>query len=132
MWIFSCREFCMWTALKCWKLYFSLSMSWFVFLYIFYLYRRSVLLSNLSSVDTLFSAGRKECKRIEERLKELRTAIQKARHVVQVPSLGTYCNLDEVMLYWTSCMPQCESQWRELFFFFTEDLYIVGCVCTKF
>lgn len=59
--------------------------------------RRSVLLSKLSAVDLLFSAGRKECKRIEERVKELRTAIQKARHVRQVPSLGTYCNLDEIL-----------------------------------
>ncbi|XP_056611045.1 RING finger protein 17 isoform X1 [Triplophysa dalaica] len=59
--------------------------------------RRSVLMSKLSAVDLLFSAGQKECKRIEERVKELRTAIQKARHVRQVPSLGTYCNLDEIL-----------------------------------
>ncbi|XP_055070435.2 RING finger protein 17 isoform X1 [Misgurnus anguillicaudatus] len=59
--------------------------------------RRNALMSKLSAVDLLFSAGRKECKRIEERLKALRTAIQKARHVRQVPSLGTYCNLDEIL-----------------------------------
>lgn len=53
-------------------------------------------MSKLSDVDHLFSDGRKECKKIEERIKELQTAIQKARHVRQVPSLETYCNLDEV------------------------------------
>lgn len=56
-------------------------------------------MSKLSDVDLLFSDGQKECKRIEERIKELQTAIQKARHVRQVPSLETYCNLDKVMLF---------------------------------
>ncbi|ROI57083.1 RING finger protein 17 [Anabarilius grahami] len=59
--------------------------------------RRSMLLSELNAVDLLFSDGRKECKRIEERVKELRTAIQKARHVRQIPSLETYCNLDQIL-----------------------------------
>ncbi|RXN29007.1 RING finger 17 [Labeo rohita] len=59
--------------------------------------RRSMLVSKLSDVDHLFSDGRKECKKIEERIKELQTAIQKARHVRQVPSLETYCNLDETL-----------------------------------
>ncbi|KAI2660677.1 RING finger protein 17 [Labeo rohita] len=59
--------------------------------------RRSMLVSKLSDVDHLFSDGRKECKKIEERIKELQTAIQKARHVRQVPSLETYCNLDEIL-----------------------------------
>ncbi|XP_048049667.1 RING finger protein 17 isoform X3 [Megalobrama amblycephala] len=59
--------------------------------------RRSMLLSELNAVDLLFSDGRKECKRIEKRVKELRTAIQKARHVRQIPSLETYCNLDQIL-----------------------------------
>ncbi|XP_072541367.1 RING finger protein 17 [Salminus brasiliensis] len=59
--------------------------------------RRSVLMSELSSLEHVFSAGREECRRMEERWKELRTAIQKARHVCQVPSLGTYCHLDKVL-----------------------------------
>uniref|UniRef100_A0A8C1DMD7 Ring finger protein 17 n=1 Tax=Cyprinus carpio carpio TaxID=630221 RepID=A0A8C1DMD7_CYPCA len=59
--------------------------------------RRSMLMSKLSDVDLLFSGGQKECKRIEERIKELQTAIQKARHVRQVPSLETYCNLDKIL-----------------------------------
>ncbi|XP_016093416.1 RING finger protein 17 isoform X2 [Sinocyclocheilus grahami] len=59
--------------------------------------RRSTLVSKLSDVDLLFTDGRKECKRIEERIKELQTAIQKARHVRQVPSLETYCNLDKIL-----------------------------------
>ncbi|KTG22027.1 hypothetical protein cypCar_00020057, partial [Cyprinus carpio] len=57
--------------------------------------RRSLLVSKLSDVDLLFTDGRKECKRIEERIKELQTAIQKAWHVRRVPSLETYCNLDK-------------------------------------
>ncbi|XP_052004314.1 RING finger protein 17 [Xyrauchen texanus] len=59
--------------------------------------RRSMLLSKLNAVELLFLDGRKECKRIEERVKALRTAIQKARHVRQVPSLETYCNIDEIL-----------------------------------
>ncbi|XP_021334643.1 RING finger protein 17 isoform X1 [Danio rerio] len=59
--------------------------------------RRSMLVSTLSSVDLLFSGGQMECKRIEERIKELRTAIQKARHVRQVPSLETYCDLEKIL-----------------------------------
>ncbi len=55
-------------------------------------------MSKLSDVDLLFTDGWKECKRIEKRIKELQTAIQKARHVRQVPSLEAYCNLDKVML----------------------------------
>ncbi|XP_077073070.1 RING finger protein 17 isoform X4 [Siphateles boraxobius] len=59
--------------------------------------RRSTLVTKLNAVDHLFSDGWKECKRIEERVKDLRTAIQKARHVRQVPSLETYCNLDKIL-----------------------------------
>ncbi|XP_059355870.1 RING finger protein 17-like isoform X2 [Carassius carassius] len=59
--------------------------------------RRSMLMSKLSDVDLLFTDGQKECKRIEERIKELKTAIQKAWHVRRVPSLETYCNLDQIV-----------------------------------
>ncbi|XP_067300010.1 RING finger protein 17 isoform X2 [Pseudorasbora parva] len=59
--------------------------------------RRSLLMSKLKTVDLLFSDGWKECKKIEERVKELSTAIKKARHVRQFPSLETYCNLDKVL-----------------------------------
>uniref|UniRef100_A0A8B9JI58 RING finger protein 17 n=1 Tax=Astyanax mexicanus TaxID=7994 RepID=A0A8B9JI58_ASTMX len=59
--------------------------------------RRSVLMSELSSLEQLFSDGREECQKLEERRKEMRMAIQKAKHVRQVPSLGTYCHLDKVL-----------------------------------
>ncbi|KAL1267800.1 hypothetical protein QQF64_033163, partial [Cirrhinus molitorella] len=59
--------------------------------------RRSMLVSKLSDVDHLFSDGRKECRKIEERIKELQTATQKARHVRQIPTLETYCNLDKIL-----------------------------------
>ncbi|XP_036430958.1 RING finger protein 17 [Colossoma macropomum] len=59
--------------------------------------RRGMLMSELGSLEQLFSAGWDECQRVEDRRKELHTAIQKARHVRQVPSLGTYCHLDEIL-----------------------------------
>ncbi|KAL7866157.1 hypothetical protein SRHO_G00114040 [Serrasalmus rhombeus] len=59
--------------------------------------RRGVLMSEIGSVEQLFSAGWDECQRVEDRRKELFTAIQKARHVRQVPSLGTYCHLDKIL-----------------------------------
>uniref|UniRef100_A0A3B4DBK2 Ring finger protein 17 n=1 Tax=Pygocentrus nattereri TaxID=42514 RepID=A0A3B4DBK2_PYGNA len=58
---------------------------------------RGVLMSEIGSVEQLFSAGWDECQRVEDRRKELFTAIQKARHVRQVPSLGTYCHLDKIL-----------------------------------
>uniref|UniRef100_W5KUQ3 Ring finger protein 17 n=1 Tax=Astyanax mexicanus TaxID=7994 RepID=W5KUQ3_ASTMX len=61
------------------------------------LHKRSVLMSELSSLEQLFSDGREECQKLEERRKEMRMAIQKAKHVRQVPSLGTYCHLDKVL-----------------------------------
>ncbi|XP_053090427.1 RING finger protein 17 isoform X2 [Pangasianodon hypophthalmus] len=59
--------------------------------------RRSALMSELSCLEKLFSAGREECQKLQVRRRELRTAIQKARHVRQVPLLETYCHLDEIL-----------------------------------
>ncbi|KAI4883302.1 hypothetical protein NFI96_024399 [Prochilodus magdalenae] len=59
--------------------------------------RRGMLMSELSCLEQLFTAGWDECQKVETRQKELRTAIQKARNVRQAPSLGTYCHLDEIL-----------------------------------
>ncbi|TRY97078.1 hypothetical protein DNTS_027273, partial [Danionella cerebrum] len=59
--------------------------------------RQSILMSEMNTLDDLFLEGQKQCKRIEERVKELHTAIQKARHVRQVPSLETYCDLNKIL-----------------------------------
>ncbi|KAF4086779.1 hypothetical protein AMELA_G00088320 [Ameiurus melas] len=59
--------------------------------------RRSALVSELSCLEKLFSAGREECQKMQARRRELCTAIQKARYVCQVPLLETYCHLDEIL-----------------------------------
>ncbi|XP_066515658.1 RING finger protein 17-like isoform X2 [Hoplias malabaricus] len=79
--------------------------------------RKAMLMTELSNLEQLFSTGRDECLKVDERRKELRMAIQKARHVRQVPSLGTYCHLDEILKtlqtpvdaksYDTSCLTLC-------------------------
>ncbi|KAG7331453.1 hypothetical protein KOW79_005422 [Hemibagrus wyckioides] len=59
--------------------------------------RRSALVSELSCLEKLFSAGREECQKLQVRRRELHTAIQKARHIRQVPLLESYCHLDEIL-----------------------------------
>ncbi|KAK3543926.1 hypothetical protein QTP70_031835 [Hemibagrus guttatus] len=59
--------------------------------------RRSALVSELSCLEKLFSAGREECQKLQVRRRELRTAIQKARHIRRVPLLESYCHLDEIL-----------------------------------
>ncbi|KAK2850477.1 hypothetical protein Q7C36_009260 [Tachysurus vachellii] len=59
--------------------------------------RRSSLVSELSCLEKLFSAGRDECQKLQRRRRELHTAIQKAQHVLQVSLLESYCSLDEIL-----------------------------------
>ncbi|TSO88057.1 UDP-glucose:glycoprotein glucosyltransferase 2 [Bagarius yarrelli] len=59
--------------------------------------RRSVLVSQLSCLEELFSEGKKECQKLHTRQTELCTTIQKARHVCRVPLLETYCHLDTIL-----------------------------------
>lgn len=61
-------------------------------------FRRSALVSELGCLEKLFSAGREECQKLQARRRELHTAIQKARHIRQVPLLESYCHLDEVLI----------------------------------
>ncbi|XP_076857432.1 RING finger protein 17 isoform X2 [Brachyhypopomus gauderio] len=59
--------------------------------------RGGVLRSELSQLEQSFSAGQEACQRLEARHTRLSLAVQKARHVRQVPSLETYCHLDQVL-----------------------------------
>ncbi|XP_062861401.1 RING finger protein 17 isoform X2 [Trichomycterus rosablanca] len=59
--------------------------------------RRSELMSELSCLDQLFQVKQEVCQKLVVKRKELCTAIQKARHVRQVPLLETYCHLDEIL-----------------------------------
>ncbi|XP_036401470.1 RING finger protein 17 [Megalops cyprinoides] len=59
--------------------------------------RKGALVAELTHMEQLFPSSRLELNRVEERRKALQTAIQKARQVQHCPSLGEYCNLEELV-----------------------------------
>ncbi|XP_026232525.1 RING finger protein 17 isoform X2 [Anabas testudineus] len=58
---------------------------------------RDVQLSQLTKLESHFSTSKAEVCRVQERLKALDIAMQMAREVRRVPSLGQYCTLDQVL-----------------------------------
>ncbi|KAJ8352610.1 hypothetical protein SKAU_G00240860 [Synaphobranchus kaupii] len=59
--------------------------------------RKGAVLAELAHPEQFFLASRQVLGQVEERRKDLHTAIQKAKQVRQHPSLGSYCELDKVL-----------------------------------
>lgn len=56
-------------------------------------------MAELTNMEQHFPSSRRELGRVEERMRALDTAMQKAKQVGQHPSLESYCDLEQVHTY---------------------------------
>ncbi|XP_012993452.1 RING finger protein 17 isoform X2 [Esox lucius] len=59
--------------------------------------RKAALVAELTHMEQHFPSSRRELARVEESMKALETAIQKAKQVGEHPSLESYCDLDQLL-----------------------------------
>uniref|UniRef100_A0A3Q3XBP1 Tudor domain-containing protein n=1 Tax=Mola mola TaxID=94237 RepID=A0A3Q3XBP1_MOLML len=63
----------------------------------FFNYRRDMQLNQLTKLEAQFSTSQEQLRCVQERIKALEIAMQKAREVRRFPFLEQYCTLDEVL-----------------------------------
>ncbi|XP_038863006.1 RING finger protein 17 [Salvelinus namaycush] len=59
--------------------------------------RKGALVAELTDMEQHFPSSRRELGRVEERMRALGTAMQKAKQVGQHPSLESYCDLEQLL-----------------------------------
>uniref|UniRef100_A0A673WF16 Ring finger protein 17 n=1 Tax=Salmo trutta TaxID=8032 RepID=A0A673WF16_SALTR len=59
--------------------------------------RKGALVAELTNMEQHFPSSRRELGRVEERMRALDTAMQKAKQVGQHPSLESYCDLEQLL-----------------------------------
>uniref|UniRef100_A0A4W5RKN9 Ring finger protein 17 n=1 Tax=Hucho hucho TaxID=62062 RepID=A0A4W5RKN9_9TELE len=60
--------------------------------------RKGALVAELTNMEQHFPSSRRELGQVEERMRALETAMQKAKQVGQHPSLESYCDLEQLSL----------------------------------